>query len=411
MSFNKIINPKTNRSVSIYSNLGKKILENYVDQVGGSAALQKKRVYLKYNGKYINDKLELTDSPYEWIYENNTLISHRGTALDTYTDSSNFPVGKLTTWNLNENINQQFLLQNEMVKTLNGNRAICYMDELIYSPYCTNQITYQFLGEPTIDYDDIDYISYNILTPLPMYENDFNVDPKYKHWGKGREQLIKQTIKGKQLGVLVECIESTLDYLLESDMDYVFCVKAQGNTDGTAIIYNKNMFTVKKVYRAEIVKGRVQVVIGVNFISKLTGKEFIVIGLHLKSGEKQYLEDRREKEMARALNLVLTGIDPKIPVIVSGDFNSCFQTGVNFGYTQKALTPLIKNGFKQVPLKSGQITYKYWQESVFDYVFIRGDSLTALDELDSGEYYNTNPAPNSKHGSDHFPVSVTLRLN
>lgn len=35
MEFKKIINPKTGRKVSIYSKLGKKILTNYINQLGG----------------------------------------------------------------------------------------------------------------------------------------------------------------------------------------------------------------------------------------------------------------------------------------------------------------------------------------------------------------------------------------
>lgn len=38
-----------------------------------------------------------------------------------------------------------------------------------------------------------------------------------------------------------------------------------------------------------------------------------------------------------------------------------------------------------IPLKDGQITYKYWQESVFDYVFLRGN-IYASGNLESGEF-------------------------
>ena len=34
--YSKIINPKTNRKVSINSTLGKKILYNYINQLGGT---------------------------------------------------------------------------------------------------------------------------------------------------------------------------------------------------------------------------------------------------------------------------------------------------------------------------------------------------------------------------------------
>ena len=62
-----------------------------------------------------------------------------------------------------------------------------------------------------------------------------------------------------------------------------------------------------------------------------------------------------------------------------------------------------------IPLKDGQITYKYWQESVFDYVFLRG-KIYASGYLESGEFRGTAKAPNNKQGSDHFPITVKLHL-
>ena len=187
------------------------------------------------------------------------------------------------------------------------------------------------------------------------------------------------------MGVLVECVEDNPPYLLDSNMSYEFLNKS-GDMDGSAVIYNTELFDITDVYKSAIFLGNPQVVLRVNLKSKLTSKEFIVVALHLKSGESQDMEDRRFEEMEKALNLSLKGIDKTIPVIISGDFNTCAKTAKNWHnpFTQTALAPLLKKGFKMIPLKLGQITYKYWQECVFDYVFIRGN-ISFTGDLKSGE--------------------------
>ena len=113
--------------------------------------------------------------------------------------------------------------------------------------------------------------------------------------------------------------------------------------------------------------------------------------------------------MEQALKLSLTGIDKTIPVIISGDFNTCTMTASAYQFNNIALKPLFKEGFKMIPLKRGQITYNYWHESVFDYVFIRGN-VSFTEDLESGEFKGAMVAPNHKQGSDHFPITVKLHL-
>ena len=43
--YNKIINPKTGRKVSIYGKIGKKILNNYIKFIGGAAAAESSTEY------------------------------------------------------------------------------------------------------------------------------------------------------------------------------------------------------------------------------------------------------------------------------------------------------------------------------------------------------------------------------
>jgi len=449
--YSKIINPKTNRKVSINSTLGKKILYNYINQLGGT----KYSIYLKHKGCYINDTLKLQEKPYEWLYYNLTIISHNDKALDTYTNSLSNNKGYITTWTINDGLNQQFILfDDNTIKTKRGNRNLIFRDDkLQYSNKSINTVTYEKVPSPLVPaplvpapsptplvpspsstplvpspnplvptplvpaptpnpVQTINYISYNILTAHPYFENDFKTESKYKTWGLGREKLIKSAIHGKDLGVLVECVEDTLPYLLDSNISYEFFKKnGGGEIDGSAIIYNNELFDVTDVYKSPIFIPHSQVVLRVNFKSKLSGKKFIVVALHLKSGERQDMEDRRLKEMEKALKLSLKGIDKTIPVIISGDFNTCAMTAKNWHYpfTQTALNPLLKKGFKMIPLKLGQITYKYWQESVFDYVFIRGN-ISFTGNLESGESKGTEKAPNQKQGSDHFPVTVKLNL-
>ena len=56
--------------------------------------------------------------------------------------------------------------------------------------------------------------------------------------------------------------------------------------------------------------------------------------------------------MKQALEIIIKKIDQKLPIIIAGDFNSCYQTGINYGYKQSALDPLFENNFINIPLKT-----------------------------------------------------------
>ena len=55
--YNKIINPKTGRKVSIYGKIGKKILNNYIKFIGGAAAAESSTEYDESERKKKHQKL------------------------------------------------------------------------------------------------------------------------------------------------------------------------------------------------------------------------------------------------------------------------------------------------------------------------------------------------------------------
>ena len=102
-----------------------------------------KKIHLIYKSKFIDHNLKLSDKPYIWIYKNLNLINHKGKAIDTYIDSNKNKSGKLFLWNINNNINQKFIIKDKFIKTKNGNRFICYNNHLQFNSDMTNTISFK----------------------------------------------------------------------------------------------------------------------------------------------------------------------------------------------------------------------------------------------------------------------------
>ena len=82
-----------------------------------------------------------------------------------------------------------------------------------------------------------------------------------------------------------------------------------------------------------------------------------------------------------------------IPIIISGDFN-CDSLG---DYDLESLKIIESLDFKNIPLEENQITYNHWHESIFDYIYIKGN--ISFKKIFTNVKKKSKPAPNDKQGS------------
>jgi endonuclease/exonuclease/phosphatase family metal-dependent hydrolase len=135
----------------------------------------------------------------------------------------------------------------------------------------------------------------------------------------------------------------------------------------------------------------------------MSSRQFWFVVLHLKSdgmGAHGSLEARRVEEAKVALHKI-ESLTPKRPVVVVGDLNSdrfLYKT-----FEQKKIRHVM-NVFEDfdcvLPL---QPTYRHWTRAAFDHILVRGATVAKTFVPVSNEV-----APNSRQGSDHFPVYADL---
>jgi len=254
----------------------------------------------------------------------------------------------------------------------------------------------------------IKFVSYNILTGLSFFENDLESIPyDLRTWGLGREKLVKAEVIKADIAVLVECTLAQLGYIADDQSKFAssFAPKI-GETDGTAILYDKSRFTFIAKNNKMLTNKGGQIVSNVLLFDTLTKKPICVSGLHLKSGDQQFQEDRRVEEIKEAIDKTLafiatSGYDQKIAQVISGDLNSDAK------YYHTTTDILRSRGYSNV--NSGgdkRPTYYYWQKSIYDYIFIKGAIASNSYDVD----LITTRCPNGQQGSDHLAVRCNLML-
>ena len=279
----------------------------------------------------------------------------------------------------------------------------------------------------------IRFLSYNILT---SHHSDESMKSKYELginapcW-KDRKLTIVSDIVKADVTVLLEITKLQLSSILELAKSLNRNYKSvhflnKDCTDGTAILYDSNRFIETGWISAYLnPETSTQIVVSLMLYELATEKEFVVTGLHLKSGYKD-MESRREQQITIALDKVnkwLTANDRNnIPHILAGDLNTEFYNSPatrlyeNSHYRSKVLTKLEESGFtnafqdysntdnlnKYYPY----ITYNYWQSSIFDYIYYSQNLVISdqfIPKIDG-------KIPDSNFGSDHLPVYATINI-
>jgi endonuclease/exonuclease/phosphatase family metal-dependent hydrolase len=198
------------------------------------------------------------------------------------------------------------------------------------------------------------------------------------------------------------------------------------------------MFELKDTFSARLLMKTSQVVVAARFQHISSGKEMVVVSLHLKSGYKDDEPTRREQFIAAMDKVTEKWNDmTHLSVIVAGDLNSDITQSFGklvqslvgeekvrlcegFGFRNAADTTNReeKNENDEKEAKAGRVvmtartpTYivNYDYQSVFDYIFV-GKHVPRILSMSTQRIIPDQLAPNASQGSDHFPVTATLGL-
>jgi len=372
----------------------------------------KQQKYIRYKDKYIapiNGILTLSNEPFVWLFDRN--------------DSSVANADRTFRWDANgrPEVNKQLILwkcrqnPNQTSFTFEPN------GDLRFDGYCvtvkTNCVVFGNKDDISIKvypiYSmNIKFVSYNILTGLPEYENDFKsyISKKLRTWGLGREDLVRTEILKADIAIVVECTKAQLkDILHETDKFEAHIEYKIGENDGTAILFNKLRFELVKKEATQLhPKGSKyhggQIVFNVALFDHQTQKMLCVTGLHLKSRDEHEYEMRRLVELTSALKITDKFIKEygNIPQVLSGDLNSDLYNPEN-----RVASSLKKDGYTNVGDTDDRPTYYFFQESIYDYIFIKG-AITAS-SYDVDDVKGTR-CPNAEQGSDHLAIRCNLIL-
>ncbi len=243
------------------------------------------------------------------------------------------------------------------------------------------------------------FLSYNILIGCELYENSlYNSNSEFVNW-KNRSTKIKNVISKCDFGVLVESVNELLSNIIPDNYEYRFANKIN-KYDGTTIFFNSEKYSFVNQFCFLILKNYPQIVLCIMLENNISKKQFAVVGLHLESGYEK--EDIRNIQIGITINKIKQIISDEIPIIIAGDFNC------NINIDEKgSLNNLVKNGFKQIPLVNGEITYFQFNKGINDYIFVKGD--IEYTKSYTGVKYDTKiPAPNHEQGSYHFPLITDI---
>jgi len=140
-----------------------------------------------------------------------------------------------------------------------------------------------------------------------------------------------------------------------------------------------------------------------------------IVGVHLKSGSEHY---RNRALQAEVITNYLKMFKPKLPVVVTGDFNT--QTRFSTFKEQDDVTDLsqIFSEAGLVKIKNPLKTFRTsWESHDLDHFWVCSKSIVSDESwvYDPSEYLKLGDAKKSLNAyytevSDHVPVKVTIKL-
>ena len=340
--------------------------------------------------------------PYLWIFDGSSIANEENTfRWDTNGEPKLY--GALILWNAINKHNQSFSIEpNGDVVAFGGFPLTVKNNRVVFGKETDINIKVKLKAPPS---PSIKFVSYNILTGLPYFENDFSptLKKKFCAWGLGREELVKTEVLKADIAVLVECTNAQLADILQGTTKFEAHLALKiHESDGTAILFNKSRFVFVKKMKEQLSAQGGQIVFNVVLRDRQTDKMLCVTGLHLKSGDELSKEKRRLIELKSALEITdryIAEYAGNISQVLSGDLNSD-------AYRYATVVSLLtQNGYTDIG--DNRPTYYFWQKSIYDYIFIRGAIEADSYDVDHVQ----SKCPNAQQGSDHLAVRCNLVLH
>lgn len=252
--------------------------------------------------------------------------------------------------------------------------------------------------------DTIKLSTYNIRTNI-------SEDSVVKTWDYRKEYVVEQ-LKSEKPDILCvqEAKESQFNYLVKMlphyNNLYYNRKQTQNDSEGLAIFYN-NKFKLLENNRFWLSETENTSSFGWNskyerfailaiFAYKNTKQKFCIVNTHL--------EFNNLIAQKNSIELINKKIPSDISSIIMGDFNfkensNEYKYALNYFIDCKALAKYVEDSF----------TYNcFGNESKFqkiDYIFTKNSQFEVL------KYQVHNEKYGEIYASDHFPVSITIRLN
>jgi endonuclease/exonuclease/phosphatase family metal-dependent hydrolase len=361
--------------------------------------------------------ITLSNDPFIWLFDrNNSSISNEDNTFRWDIDGKPSTYKPIILWKPKNNDNQTaFTIQdNGDLQVLGKYNLTIKQKHVVYGDKTDINLKIHPAHSPVLQGNtSIKFVSYNILTGLPEFEHDFKqyINTKFTAWGKGREKLVQAEVLKADIAVIVECTKSQLAYIVQGNDKFKAHIELKiDEADGTAILYDKSRFRFVNKHKAQLTNKGGQIVFNVILLDLHTQKMFCVTGLHLKSKDDAIHEKRRVHELQSALLTTNKFIAEygDIPQVLSGDLNSDSNLYYNnySNLNETVVSLLTKHGYTNVGVGDTRLTYYFWQKSIYDYIFIKGD-ITAY-AYDVDDVYTL--CPNAQQGSDHLAVRCNLVL-
>ena len=337
-----------------------------------------------------------TPTKYLWNYNNNVISTKEGHAWDIYSKESNHVV----LWNrVNSGECQQFDINANTISFRGNDKTVC-VEKIVQ---LSTSLFTQF--EIKIYDTKIHFVTYNALVGTKHYEDDLsqNVKDEYLRWDSKsgiRRELVRKAILNQDIMSLNEVTPKMLDFIVPSTHKFVYGARPD-NISGSAIAFDSSRFELVDSMSELIIENMSHIVVSVLLQDRMENKIVCVTTLHLKAGYQDF-ERMRLEQTVIAMKIVEKWLNGRTEFqIVAGDLNSD-----RLEYPSLVKEELEKKGYDDVfDLYKGNryVTYNHWQQSIFDYVFVKGFVGTDRFVPVSNELM-----PNANQGSDHFPVYCGL---
>mmetsp|Transcript_36353 Transcript_36353/g.95415 ORF Transcript_36353/g.95415 Transcript_36353/m.95415 type:complete len:390 (-) Transcript_36353:141-1310(-) len=204
-------------------------------------------------------------------------------------------------------------------------------------------------------------------------------------------------------------------------------------SDGVAIVWKKDVFTLVTERRWQWVHGREgqrekNVSCATILQKKSSGKKLVVACTHLKAKANQENEDRRESQIAGVLTNVAEAVEASRvacgdaehpPIIVAADFNTDpFDVP---GVKSKAVPAIQKVGFESAYALPADADSEFWTtwkrrgtsevKHVIDYIFHSpGVACLSVYAVPPADEIEEHRLPGVRFPSDHISIAAKLAL-